>query len=123
MIELLWIKFRLKSFLELHVHFNGFMCIRIRKLHAEYQNQADACDWSLIVLSFSVPNVIRKKSATKKLSQLFGWSVRTLAQYSTPYNYLAHVYCVNEIFPFYLFSLLNYIILYDVTSENKCYPN
>ena len=31
--------------------------------------------------SFSVPNVIPKYSATKKLSQFFGWSVRTLAQY------------------------------------------
>ena len=39
-------KFRLKSFLELHVHLNGFTYIRVRKLHAEYQIQADACDWS-----------------------------------------------------------------------------
>ena len=45
-VEFLWIKFRLKSFLELHVHFNNFMCIRMRKLHAECQIQADACDWS-----------------------------------------------------------------------------
>ena len=43
-IEFLWIKLRLKSFLELHVHFNGFMCICKRKLHAKYQFQADACD-------------------------------------------------------------------------------
>ena len=43
-IEFLLIKFRLKSFLELHVHFNGFICIRMRKLHAESQIQADACD-------------------------------------------------------------------------------
>ena len=43
-IELLWIKFRLKSLLELHMHFSDFMCIRMRKLHAEYQNQADTCD-------------------------------------------------------------------------------
>ena len=37
-------KIRLKSFLELHVHFNGFMCIHMRKLHVERQIQADACD-------------------------------------------------------------------------------
>ena len=32
-----WIEFRFKSFLELHVHFKGFMCIHMRKLHAECQ--------------------------------------------------------------------------------------
>ena len=36
---------------------------------------------------------------------------------------LAHDYCVYENFPFYLFSFLNYIILYYVTSENKGNPN
>ena len=33
-----------KSFLELHVHFNGFVCIRMRKVHAGCQIQANACD-------------------------------------------------------------------------------
>ena len=45
-IEFLWIKFRLKSFLELHVHFSGLMCTCMRKVHTEYQIQANACDWS-----------------------------------------------------------------------------
>ena len=38
-------------------------------------------------------------------------------------DYLAHDYCVYEIFSLYLFSLLNYIILCYVTSENKGNPN
>ena len=40
-----WLEFRFESFLELHVHFKGFMCIRMRKLHAECQMPADAHDW------------------------------------------------------------------------------
>ena len=29
----LWLEVRIKSFLELHVQFEGFICIRMRKLH------------------------------------------------------------------------------------------
>ena len=43
-VEFLWLEFRLKSFLELHMRFKDFMCIRMRKLHAEGQIQADAHD-------------------------------------------------------------------------------
>ena len=42
-IEFLRIKFGLKSFLELHVHLDGFICIHMHKLHAECKIQADAC--------------------------------------------------------------------------------
>ena len=44
MFKFLWLEFRLKSFLELHVHFKDFVCIRMRKLHAECHIQADAHD-------------------------------------------------------------------------------
>ena len=37
-----WLEFRFKSFLELHVQFKGFMCIRLRKLHEKRQVPADA---------------------------------------------------------------------------------
>ena len=43
--KFLWLEFRFKSFLELHVHFKGFVCLRMRKLHAECQIPADAHDW------------------------------------------------------------------------------
>ena len=76
-----WLEFRFKSFLELHVHFKGFMYIRMRKLHAERQIPADAHDWCQIVFSFNVPKFIAKCWTTNQLSQFFGWSVRTLAQY------------------------------------------
>ena len=36
--KFLWLEFRFKSFLELHMHFKGFMCILICNLHAE-------CSW------------------------------------------------------------------------------
>ena len=39
-----WLEFRIKSFLEFHMHFKGFMCIRMRKLHAEWQIPADTHD-------------------------------------------------------------------------------
>ena len=29
----LWLEFRFESVLKLHVHFKGFICIRMRKLH------------------------------------------------------------------------------------------
>ena len=76
-----WLEFRFKSFLQLHVHFKGFTCIRMRKLHAERQIPADAHDWCQIVFSFNVRKFIPKYWTTKQLSQFFGWSVRTLAQY------------------------------------------
>ena len=44
LITFLWLEFRFKSFVELHVHFKGFMYIRTRKLHEEYQLPADAHD-------------------------------------------------------------------------------
>ena len=51
---------RFKSFLELHVHFKGFMCIHMRKLHAECQIPADAYDRCEIVLSFNYPKFSAK---------------------------------------------------------------
>ena len=42
MFKFLWLEFRFKSFLELHVHFKGFVCIRMRKMHAERQIPDDA---------------------------------------------------------------------------------
>ena len=44
LITFLWLEFRFKSFRELHMHFKGFMCIRMRKLHEEHQVPADAHD-------------------------------------------------------------------------------
>ena len=82
MFKFPWLEFRFKSFLELHVHFKDFMCIRMRKLHAECQIPADAHDWCQIVFSFNVPIFIPKYWTTKQLSQFFGWSVRTLALYN-----------------------------------------
>ena len=40
----LWLEFRFKSFLELHVHFKDFICISMRKLQEELQVPADAHD-------------------------------------------------------------------------------
>ena len=42
LIMFMWLEFRFKSFLELHMHFKGFMCIRMHKLHEEFQVPADA---------------------------------------------------------------------------------
>ena len=81
--KFLWLEFRFKSFLELHVRFKGFVCLRMRKLHAEGQIPADAHDWCQIVFSLNVPKFIPKYWTTKKLSQFLGWSVRTLAQYTS----------------------------------------
>ena len=67
--------------------FKGFLCLRMRKLNAECQIPADAHDWCQIVFSLNVPKFIQKYWTTKTLSQFFGWSVRTLAQYIT-YTYL-----------------------------------
>ena len=78
----LWLEYRFKSFLELHVHFKGFICIRMRKLHEERQIPADAHEWCQIVFSFNVPKVVSKYLTTKQLSQICRWSVRTLAQYT-----------------------------------------
>ena len=58
------------------------MCIRMRKLHEERQIPADAHDWCQIAFSFNVPKFISKYLTTKQLSQIFGWSIRTLAQYN-----------------------------------------
>ena len=44
LFKFLWLEFRFKSFLVLHVHFKGFMCISMCKLHAECQIPADAHD-------------------------------------------------------------------------------
>ena len=44
LFKFLWLEFRLKLFLELHVYFKGFMCIRMHKRHAECQVPADAHD-------------------------------------------------------------------------------
>ena len=70
-----------KSFLDLHVHFKGFVCLCMRKLHAKCQIPADAHNWCQIVFSLNVPKFIPKYWTTKTLSQFLGWSVRTLAQY------------------------------------------
>ena len=64
-IEFLWIKFRLKSFLELHVHFNGFICIRMRKLqNARFKPmhviEAKLCRHLVFQMSFR--NIQRQKS-------------------------------------------------------------
>ena len=45
LFKFLWLEFRIKSFLVLHVQFNGFMCIRMLKLHAECQISTGAQDW------------------------------------------------------------------------------
>ena len=63
------------------MHFKCFMWICMRKLHAEYQIATDAHDWCQIVFSCNVPKFIPKYWTTKTLSQFFGWSVRTFAQY------------------------------------------
>ena len=83
MFTVLWLEFRFKSFLELHLHFKNFMCISMRKLHEKRQVEADAYGWirCQIAFSFNVPKFISKYLTTKQLSQMFGWSVRTLAQY------------------------------------------
>ena len=36
----LWLELRLKSSLEMHVHFNGFMCIRVDRLQIDCQMQS-----------------------------------------------------------------------------------
>ena len=82
LFKFLWLEFRFKSFLELHVHFKGYINIRMRKLHAECQIPADEHDWCQIVFSLAVPKFVPKYWTTKTLSQFLGWSVRTLAQYS-----------------------------------------
>ena len=69
-----WLEFRFKSFLEMY--------IRMHKLHEERQVSADAHSWCQISFSFSVPKFVSKYLTTKQLSQIFGWSVRTLAQYT-----------------------------------------
>ena len=58
--KFLWLEFRFISFLELHVHFKGFVCLRMRKLHAECQIPADSHDWCQIVFSLNVPKFIPK---------------------------------------------------------------
>ena len=78
----LWLEYRFKSFLESHVHFKGFMCIRMRKLHEKCQVPADAHNWCQIVFTFNVPKSVSKYLTTKQLLQILGWSVRTLAQYT-----------------------------------------
>ena len=64
------------------MHFKGFVCLCMRKLHAECQIPADAHNWCQIVFSLNVPKVIPKYWTTKTLSQFLGWLVRTLAQYT-----------------------------------------
>ena len=81
LFRFLWLEFRFKSFLQLQVHFKGFMCIRMRKLHKECTVPADAHDRCQIVFSFNVSKFVSKYLTTKQLSQMFEWSVRTLAQY------------------------------------------
>ena len=100
----LWLEFRFKSFLKLNVHFKCFMCIHMRKLHAECQIPADEQGWCQIVFSFDVPKFIPKYSMTKTWSQFLGWSVRTLAQYiiksvchSTKQNYAQTSVCTFAI--------------------------
>ena len=85
LFKFLWLEFRFKSFLKLHVHLKGFICIHMRKLHVECQIPADEHDWCQIVLSLIVPKFVPKYWTTKKLSQFLGWSVRTLAQYTYTY--------------------------------------
>ena len=45
---------------ELHLHFKGFACLRMRKPHAEYKISADAHDRCQIVFSLNVPKFIPK---------------------------------------------------------------
>ena len=80
LITLLWLEFRFKSFHELHEHFKGFICIRMRKLHEVNHVSVDAHDWCLTVFSFNSPKFV-SKYLTTKVSRFFGWSVRALAQY------------------------------------------
>ena len=90
--KFLWLEFRFKSFLELRVHFKGFVCFRMRKLHAEFQIPADAHVWCQTVFSSNVPKLILKYWTTKTVSQFLGWSVRTLAQYSIQIKVLKQEY-------------------------------
>ena len=82
------LEFRFQSFFELYMHFKGFVYLRMRKLNAVSQIPADAHDWCQMVLSFNVPKFIPKYWTIKQLSQLFVWSVRTLAQYSCGMEHL-----------------------------------
>ena len=68
LFKFLWIEFGFKSFLELHVQFNRFMCIRMHKQHAECQIPGDAHDWCQTVFSFKLPKFIPKHWTTKQLS-------------------------------------------------------
>ena len=72
----LWLEYRFKSFLELHVHFKCFVCT-----HAQPACRMPDSRWWQIVFSLNDPKYIPKYSTTKTLSQFLGWSVRTLAQY------------------------------------------
>ena len=65
------------------MHFKGFVCLRMHKLHAECQIPSDAHDWCYIVFALNVPKLIPKYWTTKTLSQFLGWSIRSLAQYIT----------------------------------------
>ena len=77
LFKFLWLEFRFKPFLELHVHFKGFMCVRMRKLHAKRQIPADAHDGCEIVFWLNIPKFCPKYWTTKTLSQFLWWSVRT----------------------------------------------
>ena len=61
-----WLEFRFKSFLELLVHFKGFMCIRMRKLHqnARFQlmHTIDAKLCSYLMFQNSFRNVERQNN-------------------------------------------------------------
>ena len=70
--KFLWLEFRFKSFLELYVHLNGFMCICMRKLHAESQIQTDAHCWCQIVFSLNVPKFIPKYWTKKHYRNIWG---------------------------------------------------
>ena len=98
-----WLEFRFKSFLELHVHFKGFMGILMRILQAECQIPAEAHDWCQIVFSFNVPKFIPKYWTTKQLSQFF-WMIGIC------YTRIWDIFCPNL-----------YFTLRNVICPNLCY--
>ena len=52
------------------MHFKGFVCLRMRKLHAEWQIPADAHDWCQTV--FSLSKILSKILNDKNIIAIFG---------------------------------------------------
>ena len=66
--KFLWLEFRFNSFLELHVHFKGFVCLRMRKLHTECQIPADMHDWCQICFRWKFQNSFQNIERQKKFA-------------------------------------------------------